>query len=124
MGLGIFWRGKKHGAFWEKNRELGKEILRAKTEKSIQLESREIWSCNGMEHLQILYDIAWPRLYHDLYSPRHLLLFHTLVVMLLWNYFSIVSTDSGGVPLNWKPMVDEEKGDVDPLMGSEHTGVG
>ena len=44
--------------------------------------------------------------------------------MLLWSYFSVVSTDPGGVPLNWKPMVDEEKGDVDPLLGSEHTGVG
>ncbi|KAL6311702.1 hypothetical protein AAG906_021710 [Vitis piasezkii] len=74
-----------------------------------------------MEHLQILYDIAWPWLYHDLYSPRHLLLlFHSLLVMLLWNYFSIVSTDSGGVPLNWKPMADEEKGDVNPLLGLEH----
>ena len=43
--------------------------------------------------------------------------------MLLWSYFSVVSTDPSGVPLNWKPMVDEEKGDVDPLLGSEHTGV-
>ncbi|RVW21685.1 hypothetical protein CK203_099917 [Vitis vinifera] len=30
----------------------------------------------------------------------------------------------GGVPLNWKSMVDEEKGDVDQLLGSKHTGAG
>lgn len=42
--------------------------------------------------------------------------------MLLWSYFSVVSTDPGGVPPNWKPVVDEEKGDADPLL-SEHTGV-
>lgn len=43
--------------------------------------------------------------------------------MLLWSYFSVVSTDPGGVPPNWKPEVDEEKGDADPLLGSEQTGV-
>ena len=32
--------------------------------------------------------------------------------------------DQGGVPLNWKSMVDEEKGDVDQLLGSKHTGAG
>ena len=78
-----------------------------------------------MEHLQILYDTAWPRLCHDLHSPGcFLLLFHYLLVMLLWSYFSTISMDPGGVPLNWKSMVDEEKGDVDQLLGSEHTGAG
>lgn len=32
--------------------------------------------------------------------------------------------DPGSVPLDWKPMVDEEKGDVDLLLGSKHTSVG
>ncbi|CBI29012.3 unnamed protein product, partial [Vitis vinifera] len=88
-----------------------------KKKKSIQLESREIWSCNGMEHLQIMCSTVWPRLYHNLHSPGLLLLlFHSLLVMLLWHYFFVVSTNLGGVPLNWKPMVDEEKGNVDQLL--------
>ena len=78
-----------------------------------------------MECLQILYGTAWRRLCHDLHNPGPLLLlFHSLLVMLLWSYFSVVSTDPSGVPLNWKPMVDEEKGDGDLLQGSEHTSVG
>ncbi|KAL6333050.1 hypothetical protein AAG906_022747 [Vitis piasezkii] len=72
-----------------------------------------------------MYGTAWPRLCHDLYSlGLLLLLFHSLLVMLLWSYFSVVSTNLGSVPLNWKPMVDEEKGNVDQLLGSKHTSVG
>lgn len=48
-----------------------------------------------------------------------LLLFHVLLVMLLWSYFSVVFTDPGGVPPNWKPVVDEENGEADLLAGSE-----
>ncbi|KAL1828518.1 hypothetical protein DCAR_0207751 [Daucus carota subsp. sativus] len=48
-----------------------------------------------------------------------LLLFHALLVMLLWSYFSVVFTDPGSVPPNWKPVVDEENGDADLLAGSE-----
>ncbi|KAL6495411.1 putative protein S-acyltransferase 14 [Orobanche gracilis] len=50
-----------------------------------------------------------------------LILFHCLLVMLLWSYFSVVFTDPGGVPLNWRPAVDEEKGDIDPLTATEFT---
>ena len=50
------------------------------------------------------------RLCHDLHSPElFLLLFHSLLVMLLWSYFYVVSTNLGGVPLNWKPMVERRK---------------
>ncbi|KAL2234004.1 probable protein S-acyltransferase 14 [Sesamum indicum] len=48
-----------------------------------------------------------------------LVLFHCLLVMLLWSYFSVVFTDPGGVPPNWRPAVDEERGDSDPLTGTE-----
>ncbi|KAF6133925.1 hypothetical protein GIB67_040689 [Kingdonia uniflora] len=42
------------------------------------------------------------------------------LVMLLWSYFSVVLTNPGSVPPNWKPDVDEERGeDIDPLTGSE-----
>lgn len=41
------------------------------------------------------------------------------LVMLLWSYFSVVLTDPGGVPPNWRPAVDEERGEADPLNGSE-----
>ena len=50
-----------------------------------------------------------------------LILFHSLLVLLLWSCFSIVSMDPGSVPLDWKPMVNEEKGDIDLLLGSKHT---
>ncbi|KAJ6712338.1 ZINC FINGER DHHC DOMAIN CONTAINING PROTEIN [Salix purpurea] len=44
-----------------------------------------------------------------------LVLFHSLLVMLLWSYFTTVLTDPGGVPPNWRPSIDEESGDADPL---------
>ena len=31
----------------------------------------------------------------------------------------MVLTDPGSVPLNWRPAVDEERGEADPLNGSE-----
>ncbi|CAA6666833.1 unnamed protein product [Spirodela intermedia] len=37
------------------------------------------------------------------------------LVMLLWSYFSVVLTDPGSVPPNWRPVVDEEKADTIPL---------
>ncbi|XP_022995673.1 probable protein S-acyltransferase 14 [Cucurbita maxima] len=49
-----------------------------------------------------------------------LLLFHSLLVMLLWSYFSVVLTNPGCVPPHWRPESDEEKGDADPLMASEY----
>ncbi|KAJ1419146.1 Palmitoyltransferase, DHHC domain [Sesbania bispinosa] len=45
-----------------------------------------------------------------------LILFHALLVMLLWSYFAVVFTDPGRVPSNWRPKIDEEIGDVDPLV--------
>ncbi|CAK9154512.1 unnamed protein product [Ilex paraguariensis] len=48
-----------------------------------------------------------------------LILFHCLLVMLLWSYFSVVFTDPGSVPPNWKPIRDQEIGDTDPLTVSE-----
>ncbi|CAH8391981.1 unnamed protein product [Eruca vesicaria subsp. sativa] len=40
-----------------------------------------------------------------------LALFHFLLVMLLWSYFSVVVTDPGGVPPGWRPELDIEKSD-------------
>ncbi|KAH8521782.1 hypothetical protein H0E87_002725 [Populus deltoides] len=51
-----------------------------------------------------------------------LVLFHSLLVMLLWSYFTTVLTDPGGVPPNWRPSIDEESGDADPLVGLAHEG--
>ncbi|XP_073126945.1 probable protein S-acyltransferase 14 [Henckelia pumila] len=48
-----------------------------------------------------------------------LLLFHCLLVMLLWSYFSVVFTDPGSVPSNWRPSMDEERGVNDPLTMAE-----
>lgn len=44
--------------------------------------------------------------------------------MLLWSYFTTVLTDPGGVPPNWRPSIDEESGDADPLVGLAHEGTG
>ncbi|KAK4753237.1 hypothetical protein SAY87_022035 [Trapa incisa] len=49
-----------------------------------------------------------------------LVLFHALLAMLLWSYFSVVLTDPGGVPVNWRPAIDEERGETDPLSNSDY----
>ncbi|MBA0876063.1 hypothetical protein Goshw_018921 [Gossypium schwendimanii] len=46
-----------------------------------------------------------------------------VLVMLLWSYFTVVLTDPGTVPPNWKPASDEERGEVDPLNESEFDGL-
>eukprot|EP00850_Spirogloea_muscicola_P000698 SM000002S05778 [mRNA] locus=s2:2166485:2168881:+ [translate_table: standard] len=38
-----------------------------------------------------------------------LLLFHSLLVMLLWCYFMVVFTDPGGVPPGWRPLLGEDE---------------
>jgi palmitoyltransferase len=43
--------------------------------------------------------------------------------MLLWSYFTTVLTDPGGVPPNWRPSIDEESGDADPLVGLGYEGT-
>ncbi|KAL1543424.1 putative protein S-acyltransferase 14 [Salvia divinorum] len=48
-----------------------------------------------------------------------LAMFHPLLVLLLWSYFSVVFTDPGTVPPNWRPAADEERGDNDPLTTAE-----
>ncbi|MCD7463568.1 hypothetical protein HAX54_050867 [Datura stramonium] len=35
------------------------------------------------------------------------------------SYFSVAFTDPGSVPPSWKPVLDEERGDTDPLTASE-----
>ncbi|XP_047322211.1 probable protein S-acyltransferase 14 [Impatiens glandulifera] len=54
-----------------------------------------------------------------------LILFHFLLLMLLWSYFTVVFTDPGSVPPNWRPVLDEERGDAndddsEPLNASEY----
>ncbi|PON53768.1 Zinc finger, DHHC-type, palmitoyltransferase [Parasponia andersonii] len=57
---------------------------------------------------------------HSLFALPVLLFFHALLVMLLWSYFSVVLTDPGGVPPNWRPLVDEERGETDSLVEAEY----
>lgn len=40
--------------------------------------------------------------------------------MLLWSYFSAILTDPGGVPPNWRPVMDEETGDSEHLNNSDY----
>ncbi|CAI8589720.1 unnamed protein product [Vicia faba] len=41
------------------------------------------------------------------------------LVMLLWNYFSVVFIDPRSLLSNWKPTIDKEIGEEDPLVGAE-----
>lgn len=51
-----------------------------------------------------------------------LILFHCLLGMLLWSYFSVVFTDPGTVPPNWRPeTVDIENGEATALTSSDFT---
>uniref|UniRef100_A0A1J3ESD0 S-acyltransferase n=1 Tax=Noccaea caerulescens TaxID=107243 RepID=A0A1J3ESD0_NOCCA len=52
-----------------------------------------------------------------------LILFHLLLGMLLWSYFSVVFTDPGVVPPNWRPAIDEERGESDPLNSLDFVGL-
>ncbi|KAK9749263.1 hypothetical protein RND81_02G113600 [Saponaria officinalis] len=61
--------------------------------------------------------------FDTLASLAVLIPFHALLAMLLWSYFSVVFTDPGTVPCNWRPAVDEERGESDPLNVSEYNGV-
>ncbi|RDX65423.1 putative protein S-acyltransferase 14, partial [Mucuna pruriens] len=77
----------------------------------------------GVTYYAIVLTNYGPALYlgglDTLISLAVLILFHSLLVMLLWSYFAVVFTDPGAVPPNWKPAVDEERGEVDPLNGVE-----
>jgi hypothetical protein len=45
------------------------------------------------------------------------------LAMLLWSYFSVVFTDPGAVPPNWRPHVDEERGETEPLTTSDYSSL-
>ncbi|CAN8230958.1 unnamed protein product [Cochlearia groenlandica] len=49
--------------------------------------------------------------FDSLLSLLVLSLFHFLLIMLMWSYFSVVVTDPGGVPFGWRPELDIEKSD-------------
>ncbi|KAG6688863.1 probable protein S-acyltransferase 14 isoform X1 [Carya illinoinensis] len=83
----------------------------------------------GVSYYTIVIAIYGPALFQtglpdSLAALAVLFLFHFLLGMLLWSYFSVVLTNPGSVPPNWRPVMDEEKGDMDPLMSSEYEGPG
>lgn len=43
------------------------------------------------------------------------LVFHILLVMLIWCYFMVVLTDPGSVPQDWRPIVDEEAAEAQTM---------
>ncbi|GFY92459.1 DHHC-type zinc finger family protein [Actinidia rufa] len=77
----------------------------------------------GLTYYAVVVSNYGPALYDggltSLTAIAVLILFHILVVMLLWSYFTVVFTDPGSVPPNWRPVLDEERGDTIPLTGSE-----
>ncbi|GAA0145425.1 protein modifying enzyme [Lithospermum erythrorhizon] len=77
----------------------------------------------GVTYYSVVLTTYGPAVFHGgletLLAFFVLILFHGLLVMLLWSYFSTVLTDPGGVPLNWRPVYDEETGVADPLTATE-----
>ncbi|KAF5734872.1 hypothetical protein HS088_TW15G00367 [Tripterygium wilfordii] len=77
----------------------------------------------GVTYYSVVIVNYGPALFHGgrdtVVSLAVLLLFHFLLAMLLWSYFSVVLTDPGGVPRNWMPLIDEERGDTDPLVSAQ-----
>ncbi|PON75485.1 Zinc finger, DHHC-type, palmitoyltransferase [Parasponia andersonii] len=45
---------------------------------------------------------------HSFFAFSVMILFHALLILLLWSYFTVVLKDPGAVPENWKPLVEEE----------------
>ncbi|KDP28430.1 hypothetical protein JCGZ_14201 [Jatropha curcas] len=45
---------------------------------------------------------------HSVLAFFMVVLFHVLLVLLLWSYFMVVFKDPGSVPVNWSPVVLEE----------------
>ncbi|KAF5729907.1 protein S-acyltransferase 14 [Tripterygium wilfordii] len=82
----------------------------------------------GVTYYSVVVVNYGPALFHGgrdtVVSLAVLLLFHFLLAMLLWSYFSVVLTDPGGVPRNWRPPMDEERGDTDPLVGAQDGPIG
>ncbi|KAK1430347.1 hypothetical protein QVD17_13018 [Tagetes erecta] len=77
----------------------------------------------ALSYYAVVFSIYGPALtsasLHSFIALLVLLFFHALLVMLLWSYFSVVLTDPGSVPPNYRPVVDEEIGEVDRLTASE-----
>ncbi|CAA3023672.1 probable S-acyltransferase 14 [Olea europaea subsp. europaea] len=77
----------------------------------------------GVTYYAVVINNYWPGLEagepETLLSLAVLILFHCLLAMLLWSYFSVVFTEPGIVPPNWRPKGDEEKGDTDQLTSTE-----
>lgn len=82
----------------------------------------------GVTYYAVVIGIYGPALLHGGFetavSLLVLILFHALLVMVLWSYFSVVLTDPGGVPPNWAPKLDEESGETIPLTHPEFNGPG
>ncbi|CAM8971896.1 unnamed protein product [Rhodiola kirilowii] len=60
---------------------------------------------------------------HFLIAALVLILFHFLLIMLLWSYFSAMLTEPGSVPPNWRPVTDEESGENEPLHGVDFSNM-
>ncbi|KAM0946713.1 putative protein S-acyltransferase [Dioscorea sansibarensis] len=79
----------------------------------------------GVSYYSVVIANYAPALFNAAFSSSSLialavlLLFHSLLVMLLWSYFSVVFTDPGIVPPNWRPDVDEERAETLPLASAE-----
>ncbi|GAB2271997.1 Probable protein S-acyltransferase 14 [Dionaea muscipula] len=52
-----------------------------------------------------------------------LIIFHALLLMLLWSYFSVVFAEPGFVPPSWRPVMDEERGEADLFDGPDFSAV-
>ncbi|KAL0904973.1 hypothetical protein M5K25_027140 [Dendrobium thyrsiflorum] len=82
-----------------------------------------VLSVVGFTYYAVVVTNYWPAVLaggaNSYSSVAILILFHVLLVMLLWSYFSAVLTDPGSVPPNWRADVDVESGDPLVLTGLE-----
>lgn len=77
----------------------------------------------GVTYYAVIITTYGPQLFHGGFEAVVAFLifvvFHLLLVMLIWCYFMVVLTDPGGVPSNWRPVVDEEDLEAHTMAMSE-----
>ncbi|XP_024925889.3 probable protein S-acyltransferase 12 isoform X2 [Ziziphus jujuba] len=58
---------------------------------------------------------------HSFFAFSIIIVFHILLILLLWSYLMVVFKDPGSVPENWKPVLEEENLEAGSSMSlSDH----
>ncbi|XWS76823.1 hypothetical protein CRYUN_Cryun01aG0210600 [Craigia yunnanensis] len=62
--------------------------------------------------------------FHSFLSFTIIIIFHVLLILLLWSYFKVVFKDPGSVPENWRAVSAEENLEVGSSLAAEDYGFG